>query len=112
MIIEFRNKRGVGTTIYADFEKREIHIENHTDHILDTAFGINEHPTWEQFEKFLESRCMPRTMHHVEWLLADIGLDHYDPLSIIEKTNGRVAGDNYWLDIVEKDIPEKEVQYE
>lgn len=109
MILEFRSPRGLGTTIYADFQKKQVQITNHTDDILDTAFGINRHPTWEDFEKFLESRCVSKTRHHLDWELAEIGVDHYDPLLIIEKTAGRMAEDDNTLLIVEK---ESEHEYE
>lgn len=103
MILEFRSPRGLGTTIVADFQNKQVRIANHTDVILDTAFGVNLHPTWEEFEKFLESRCVPKTRHHLDWALEEIGVDHYDPLLIIEKTAGRMAEDDNWLEIIERD---------
>ncbi len=32
-------------------------------------------------------------------ILADLGLPFYDPFLIIEKTEGRMAEDNYWIRI-------------
>ena len=49
------------TVIDVDFMHKKIYIENKTDDILHRAFGIVEHPDWERFEEFLESRCFPRT---------------------------------------------------
>ena len=45
MILYFKTPRGLGTTIHADFLHKTIQIENHTDRILDTAFGVNTTPT-------------------------------------------------------------------
>lgn len=38
MILEFRSPRGLGTTIVADFQNKQVQVTNHTDVILDTAF--------------------------------------------------------------------------
>ena len=49
--------------------------------------------------EFLEERCFPRTRGHMRLILEDLGLDFYDPLSIIEKTQGRMAEDFQWIKI-------------
>ena len=88
------------TVIDVDFMHKKIYIENKTDDILHRAFGIVEHPDWERFEEFLESRCFPRTRAHVKEILRSMGLDSYDPLQIIEKTGGRMAEDKQWIEII------------
>ena len=54
-----------------------------------------EHPTWDDFTWFLESRCFPKTTRYMpKIILKEMGLPFYDPLLIIEKTewaNGRVT---------------------
>lgn len=99
MKLIYNTPRGIGTIIYADFKSRTVQIENHTDTLLDRAFGINEHPTWEDFEFFLEDRCFPKTRDKMKLILEDMGLDYYDPLAIIRKTHGRMAEDHAWIDI-------------
>lgn len=37
----------------------------------------------------------------LRYYLQELGLDHYEPLAIVRKTQGRMAEDNCWLDIVE-----------
>lgn len=49
------------TVILADFTAEQICIENKVDEILDTAFGVNETPSWEDFLAFLADRCIPKT---------------------------------------------------
>ena len=87
------------TTIDVDFQHRKIRIQNQTPNILHRAFGVNESPTWADFEQFLEDRCFPPTRGMMKETLADLGVDSYDPLQIIEITRGRVADDSLWLKI-------------
>lgn len=101
MILNFMDLNGICTTIYADFRTETIRIENHTDFILHRAFGINESPTWKDFEYFLEERCFPRTRDKLKLVLKDVGVDSYDPLQIIRKTQGRMADDTQWIEFVE-----------
>lgn len=80
-------------------EEEKIEVINETDDLLHRAFGIKAKPTWEDFEAFLESRCFPRDREDVELLLADLELDEYEPLAIVERTEGRMAGDKQWIKI-------------
>ena len=52
---------------------------------------------WDDFTWFLESRCFPKTRDHAKDILKEMGLPFYDPLLIIEKTDGRMAGDEQWI---------------
>jgi len=95
----FKNPRGIGTVIHADFKNQTISIENKTDRILDRAFGVNEHPTWSDFEFFLEDRCFPSTRDKLKLVLRDVGVDYYDPMAIITKTQGRMHEDHAWIEL-------------
>lgn len=99
MRMDFMCKDECCTEILIDFKEQKIAIQNKTDDLLHRAFGIKAKPTWEDFEEFLESRCFPRTREGLSLILEDLGLDFYDPLSIIEKTRGRMAEDAQWLKI-------------
>lgn len=76
---------------------QRIKIINFTDDMISRAFGIRLKPTWEDYEAFLESRCMPRTRYGIREELENMGLDFYEPVLIIEKTAGRVYEDSQWL---------------
>ena len=89
------------TKICADRATHTLAIENHTADVLRTAFGVNQHPTWDDLQQFLESRCVPRQRDGLHYYLAELGLETYDPLEIIRKTEGRMAEDNCRLVIVE-----------
>ena len=54
---------------------RKVKIVNLTDDLLSRAFGIRENPDWNDYEEFLESRCMPRTRYGIKDELRDLGLD-------------------------------------
>lgn len=88
------------TKIYVDFKEEKIRIENYSDDLIDRAFGCIEEPTWEDFEMFLEERCFPRTRDKMKSILRDIGVDTYDPWQIIQVTEGRMAEDRHWIQIV------------
>lgn len=87
------------TMILVDFKKERIVIKNTTDKIMLRAFGININPTWEEFLEFLEDRCFPRTRDNLKLILRDLKLDFYDPLYIVEKTEGHMGEDMQWLRI-------------
>lgn len=87
------------TVIDVDFLNQKIYIQNHTNDLLHRAFGPIEKPTWKDFEQFLTDRCFPETRGDQKRLLQALGLTDYDPLQIVEKTQGRTADDALWLKI-------------
>lgn len=87
------------TTIIADNTERVLCIENHTDRVIKTAFGNNAVPIWEDLQHFLEERCIPRARAGLREYLEAIGVEEYDPIEIIKKTEGRMAEDEQWIRI-------------
>ena len=87
------------TQILVDFRRERIKIRNTTDKVMLRAFGINRNPTWEDFTDFLEDRCFPRSRDNLKLILKDLELDFYDPINIIEKTQGRMGEDMQWIKI-------------
>lgn len=85
------------STIYADFTEQTVMAENQAVPPIKTAFGNNPVPSWEDFQRFLAERCIPRQRAGLREYLEALGLDEYDPLAIIEKTGGRMAEDQQWL---------------
>ena len=47
------------------------------DYVL-RAFGREEHPTFEEYEAFLESRCFPKSRDKMKLILKDLDLPFYD----------------------------------
>ena len=99
----FMNRDDLCTTIDVDFLHERIYIQNYTDQIILRAFGVRKDPKWKDFEDFLEERCFPRTRDHAKEILREMELPFYDPLLIIEKTEGRMAGDHQWIMILKKE---------
>lgn len=102
MRLDFMYRQRVCTEIYVDFKNEKIEIINRTDDIMKRAFGVNIKPSWADFNEFLTSRCMPSSRCGKELILGKMGLDSYDALAIIEKTNGRTAEDNQYIKITKR----------
>lgn len=97
MRIDFMYKQKVCTEIYVDYLHKKVKIVNRIDNIMKRAFGVNENPDWDDFEEFLADRCFPKSRAMQKTILERIGVDSYDPIQILEKTNGRTAEDNQYL---------------
>lgn len=93
----FQNK--ICTVMDIDEREQRIRIYNYTNNFIMRAFGKNEKPTYKDYEEFLESRCFPRTRDKIKLELKRLDLPFYDPLMIVEKTEGRMAEDDFWLRI-------------
>ncbi len=87
------------TLIDVDERTRRVEIRNYTKHMQFRAFGVNEQPTYTEYEEFLKTRCFPETRDKMKLILEDLDLPFYDPLLIIEKTQGRMAEDDFWIRI-------------
>ena len=95
----YMHKDTVCTIIDVNEVKREIQIRNYTDNIMFRAFGRTEKPDYQMYEEFLESRCFPASRDKLKLVLRDLDLPFYDPFMIIEKTEGRMAEDDFWIRI-------------
>ena len=85
------------TVIDVDDLAGRVEIHNYTANLLLRAFGKNTAPTYEDYEEFLESRCFPRTRDKIKLELARLDIPFYDPRLIIEKTQGRMNDDHFWI---------------
>lgn len=79
--------------------ERKVKVKNYTDKIMFRAFGVVETPDYDQYLEFLESRCFPSIRDKMKLILKDLDLPFYDPMMIIEKTEGRMAEDDFWIRI-------------
>lgn len=92
-------KDEVCTIIDVDMLNQRIKIKNFQRNILFRAFGSKTDPSWEDYEAFLESRCFPRERDKMKLILKELNLPFYDPLMIVEKTQGRMAEDDFWIKV-------------
>ncbi len=95
----YMKKQDVCTIIDVDERKQKVIVHNYTKDVMARAFGKIESPTFEQYEEFLESRCFPRTRDKMKLQLRELDLPFYDPILIIQKTQGRMAEDDFWIKI-------------
>lgn len=102
MRLDFMFRQKVCTEIYVDFANKQIKIINRTDDVMKRAFGVNENPTWEDFETFVEERCFPNSRALKKTILNRIGVDSYDPLQILELNKGRTAEDNQYINFTKR----------
>ena len=93
----FQNE--ICTVIDVDEMNRQVKIYNYTNLFIYRAFGRDEMPSFERYEEFLSERCFPESSDKMKLILQDLDLPFYDPLLIIEKTQGRMAEDDFWIRI-------------
>ena len=92
-------KNEVCTMIDVDERKRMVKVRNYTKNDMLKAFGRQTEITFEIYEEFLESRCFPRERDKLKLKLKELDIPFYDPLMIIERTEGRMAEDEFWIKI-------------
>lgn len=95
----YMHNQNVCTIIDVNEINREVKITNYTDNLIFRAFGVEENPDYKRYEEFLESRCFPESRDKMKLILKDLDLPFYDPFMIIEKTEGRMAEDDFWIRI-------------
>lgn len=90
------------TIIDVNEREKEVVLHNFVDENIYRAFGVIEKPTFDQYIDFLKSRCFPEDRNHLKLYLKELNIPFYEPLLIIEKTNGRMADDDFWIKIERK----------
>ena len=95
----YMHDQTVCTIIDVNEMQREIRIMNYVDNLMFRAFGAEDHPDYNRYLEFLESRCFPESRDKMKLVLKDLDLPFYDPFMIIEKTEGRMAEDDFWIRI-------------
>lgn len=99
MRLRYMYRNEICAVIDIDERERKVAVYNFTKDFLKRPFGPKENPDYEQYEAFLESRCFPRERDKMKLILKDLDLPFYDPLLIIEKTAGKMAEDDFWIEI-------------
>ena len=100
MILEWKYNEELCSIIQVDYKTKSVSVKNNTEDKRKRAFHGKENPDFKDFEDLLERRCFPRNGALMKLRLEDIGLDHYNPIDIVAKTNGEMAEDNFTLTIV------------
>lgn len=97
-IIEFDylDKNKVQSHVIANYETGEVFVEDFSNNPLLTFFGRRV-PSIENMEVLWEMRCFPRTRYNAKEILELMGLQFYDPYSIIRINHGVLVEDFSWI---------------
>ena len=79
------------------FLEKKVIVKNYSDNIFVKPFGTKETVTFKDLEDFIESRCFPRERFNCKDILKRLGLDCYDPFTIIEYNGGNCNEDDHYL---------------
>ena len=96
----YKEENQINTIIDVDILNQKIEFKNFTSNVLKRGFGQKENVSYEDYENFLDSRCIPNTRDKLKIELEIKDIPFYDKLLIIEKTEGRIADDNYHIEII------------
>lgn len=97
--LNYYNKADLCTVIVADYSNQSVRFKNFTDNSLYTAFGIKQNISWDDYNSFLEERCVSKNRMGIKEYLASIGVDDYEPIEIIKKTKGKMAEDYQRIEV-------------
>ena len=99
----YKDQEVLLTEMEIDFVNQTVKIKNHTDNLIDRAFGVNEHPTMKDFEEFCEYRSIPQTRYNFKTEMRLRGITDTSPMGIMRFYHGRIDDDNCYIEIVEDD---------
>ena len=97
--LKYYFRKQICTIIDVDERNRRVEVYNFQTERIYLAFGKINNPTYEEYENFLESRCIPKERDKMKIQLRELDIPFYDPMLIIEKTQGRMAEDEFWIEI-------------
>ena len=79
-----------------DLRREEVERKTVEHNALWSPFQCYE-PGYRDFEQFLESRCFPRYRANRKEIFRSIGIDYYDPWSIVRRTRGIMMNEPCWF---------------
>ena len=94
---DYMKRNEVMAHVIVNYAEHKVTVENYTDDLIERPFGVNENPSIQNFEDFLESRCFPKTRRNCKQLLRDLDVPYYSPILIVQKTHGRQYEDYSWI---------------
>lgn len=74
-----------------------VEVENYVDNPLFLPFGVNQHPTLVDLDRFYESRCFPETRFNCKEVLESGGMTEYIPYNIVRETRGFMVDSCFWI---------------
>lgn len=87
------------TIMDVDEREKDIFVTNYVGDYVYQAFGNIQDPKYHDYLRFIESRCFPESRDQMKLVLKDLNIPFYDPILIIENTEGRMSENNFWIKI-------------
>ena len=75
--------------VTADYTHKTVEVKNLVNDSYYLPFAPDIKPSFTQWQAVLKSHCPSKNNAFINQFLESIGLDHYDVLEIIKKTNGK-----------------------
>lgn len=97
--LKYYFRKQLCSIIDVDERNRRVEVYNYQTELIYKAFGNINSPTYEEYEEFLASRCIPKERDKIKIHLKELNIPFYEPMLIIEKTKGKMAEDEFWLEI-------------
>jgi len=99
LLMKYFFRKQLCSVIDVDERNKKIEVYNYQVDYIYKAFGNKKTPSYHDYEEFLASRCIPRERDKLKIELEQWNIPFYDPMLIIEKTQGRMAEDEFWIEI-------------
>lgn len=96
----YKNHNIVTAIIDVDSLNKIVKVENFASDSYLLPFG-NHIPTYKDYLDLLRDRCFPEEGQNAPFELKKLGLPFYDPFLIVCKTQGRVYGDGFSMELVD-----------
>ena len=95
------NHNDLCAVICADYSDQTVKYEAYEKNYLNTPFGNNLYPDFDDYEDYLKERCIPESRMGLSEYLDALNVDSFNPLEIIKKTKGVMAEDHVRLEVEE-----------
>lgn len=107
---EVLNKDRVVAKIKLNYANQKVDLwQDRSAPIPHLPFPTKDKVTVSEVLDYFETRCFPRTRHHVDLLLKGLGLTDYIPTEIVKKTHGTMYEDFTWFRFAGEELSFKDV---
>lgn len=87
--------------VTADYTQKTVEVKNLVNDSYYLPFAPDIKPSFTQWQAVLTSHCPSKNNAFIDQFLESIGLDHYDVLEIIKKTNGKAYHSPCTIELME-----------
>lgn len=98
--VEIVNEQGVLAVLLVDLARQKVELVTNVANPVLSPFGVSKKITWEDFEVFLSSRVFEENRVDAAGLLESLSLPQYQSLRILQKTGGKLPGDDLTIRLI------------